>query len=101
VSRRRVRVGGSGEAPGVASELSVLALNVRRDCVQSFRFCRPKCQKAFMKKRNPRKVRWTKAFRKTAGKEMAVVCWRDMRGLWSDALTPPVRPVSAGLHVRF
>merc|ERR1712050_657290 len=39
------------------------------DC-KTFRFCKAKCLRHFKAKHNPRKMKWTKAWRKTHGKEL-------------------------------
>ncbi|KAJ6442640.1 ribosomal protein L24e [Purpureocillium lavendulum] len=59
---------------------------VRNDA-KSFRFCRSKCHRNFKMKRNPRKLKWTKAHRRNAGKEMTV----DSTLLFGARRNEPVR----------
>jgi large subunit ribosomal protein L24e len=43
-----------------------------RNDSKAFQFCRYKCHRKFKRKNNPRNMKWTKAARKNAGKEMTV-----------------------------
>ncbi|RDY11713.1 putative ribosome biogenesis protein RLP24, partial [Mucuna pruriens] len=61
--------------PGHGIQLFVMMQSSTSDgtCIapiQIFRFCRSKCHKNFKMKRNPRKVKWTKAYRRVHGKDM-------------------------------
>lgn len=71
---------------------------VRNDA-KTFEFCRSKCHRNFNRKRNPRKMKWTKAFRKNAGKEMTVVSIKTYRrnDMWSLNFNISLTPV---LHHR-
>lgn len=82
---------------------------------QIFRFCRSKCHAAFKKKKNPRKVKWTKAYRKTVGKELVLdpsfefekrrnVPIKYNRELWTNAIdaikkVETIRQKRQNLHI--
>jgi len=70
---------------------------VRNDS-KVFRFCRSKCHRNFNRKRNPRKVKWTKAFRKAAGKEMALDTTFDFEKVRNRAVKYDRELVGATLH---
>ena len=63
-----------------------------------FRFCRSKCHKNFNRKRNPRKVKWTKAFRKAAGKEMVLDTTFDFEKRRNRAVKYDRELMGATLH---
>lgn len=70
---------------------------VRNDS-KIFRFCRSKCHKNFNRKRNPRKVKWTKSFRKAAGKEMALDTTFDFEKVRNRAVKYDRELMGATIH---
>lgn len=74
--------------------------------MQIFKFCRSKCHAAFKRKKNPRKTKWTKAYRKASGKELtndpvlAIAAKRDVptkykRAVWQDTSEDPTHLLPA------